>query len=147
MTKFRGSFAAAVGAALLVFLAGAGAGRADDSKDEAKKEVAALAGSWKGQSLVQNGKPAPKEAVEKLRLEIADDKFNGMPFTIDPSAKPKALDLTYEKDGKKLVAKCIYELSGDTLRICRPFKDPSQRPTKFESVDGVNLMVWERSKK
>ena len=128
---------------------------ADPTDEAAKKELKLLAGNWKATSLEKDGQAAPKEIVERFTMRIEGDKcvfINGdqkTPLTvkaIDPASKPKTLDLAQEKDGKTEVTKYIYELDGDTLKLCRSFKDPGQRPEKFTSENGQAVGILKREK-
>ncbi len=58
-------------------------------------------------------------------------------YKLDPTASPKTIDIIK----KDMVELGIYELEGDTLRICLA-KD-LRRPTKFESKSetGRNALV------
>ncbi len=67
-------------------------------------------------------------------------------FKLDPSKKPKAMDLTLEKKGKKETALFIYELDGDNLKLCWR-KPGGKRPTHFTSKDTGGLMILKRNKK
>lgn len=141
---------------VLLGILSAGAVLAADLTDEtAKKELKLAAGTWKAVSFEKNGKAAPKEIVEQFSLVIEGDKWvtiNGEQKTtltlkaIDPTKTPKTLDLSEEKDGKTILIKYIYELEGDTLKLCRSFKDPSQRPEKFSSENGQGVGLLKRAK-
>jgi uncharacterized protein (TIGR03067 family) len=141
---------------VLIGVLTAGVVVAADPTDEAKKELKSITGHWKAVSLEKGGQPAPKELVDQFGLLIEGDKcviVNGDQKTeltvkaIDPTRKPKALDLAQEKDGKTELVKYIYELDGDTLKLCRSFKDPGQRPEKFTSENGQAVGIFKREKK
>jgi hypothetical protein len=58
-------------------------------------------------------------------------------YALDSSTSPKSIDLT--ADGRTEPG--IYDLQGDTLRMCL-FKDTDTRPTAFDSQpDSVNDLV------
>jgi uncharacterized protein (TIGR03067 family) len=70
-----------------------------------------------------------------------------MPFVLDPSQEPKAIDLTMFP-GKTLLG--IYQVDGDSLTLCLDF-DPAgtggRRPTTFRTqpnAPDVNLFVLRR---
>ena len=74
-------------------------------------------------------------AVRILRL--ANSAF------LNPSAKPKALDITGTEGpnkGKTILA--IYERNGDTLRICYDLSGKS-RPAEFKTTAGTQLFLVE----
>ena len=61
----------------------------------------------------------------------------------------KAIDLTLTQGiGKGKVALGIYELDGDTLKLCFPQDEKVARPTKFASTDGSRhvLITMRRQK-
>ncbi len=129
----------------------------DPQKNAPENDKKLLQGSWKGVSLDgPDGKPLPKIA-EAARLVVEGDKwtvFRGeekteYTFVIDPTKTPKTLDVIEEKDGKKLVALCLYELDGDTLKVCRPAPPPrlEPRPEKLAAGNGNALMTLRREKK
>ncbi|MEO2090548.1 MAG: TIGR03067 domain-containing protein, partial [Gemmataceae bacterium] len=84
--------------------------------------------------------------VTKLRLTFKDgkataDRGDGKPdaidYKIDPSTTPKSLDLI-EKNNPMLA---IYELDGDTLKICvSEGGQQGVRPAEMKS-DGKNVAV------
>src|SRR5262245_30371131 len=109
---------------------------AADEKAE-KVELEKFTGTWKGASVVQDGKEMPKaeaEAVklvvagEKYTLKIGDQDIEGT-HNLDPTKKPKQIEAVRTKGpnkGEKMLG--IYELEGDTFKVCfaAPGKD---RPT------------------
>ena len=128
---------------------------AADAKDDAvKKDMDALQGKWQVASMERDGEAVPvaKDAVrvitgDKYEMTLFPDlKIEGK-FKIDPTAKPKTIESTATsgpyKDQELLG---IYELDGDTLKICYalPGKD---RPTEFKSKEGVMLFVHKKVKK
>lgn len=131
-------------------------------QDAAKKEMNRLEGKYKQVSVKVGDAQLPENLVAQLRLEIKGNLYESpsvskgpiikLRFKIDPSKNPKQIDFTIETDGAKEmgVMKCIYELSGDTLRIARPYgTDPDKvdfgdRPKDFDSAQYIE--VWERIK-
>jgi uncharacterized protein (TIGR03067 family) len=72
-----------------------------------------------------------------------DGKGPRCTMTINPAKTPKPLDRTSMVEGKKAVARSIYELDGDTLRLCTPFEFEHVRPRAF-TQDGTYVMVYKR---
>lgn len=62
-------------------------------------------------------------------------------FKLDPSRKPKEIDLIYDPEAKVKSARGIYELEGDSLRLCFPGSPDKDRPTKLESKKGERYML------
>jgi uncharacterized protein (TIGR03067 family) len=102
----------------LAFLASACLAAAPASqKDLAKEDLAKLQGNWEVHSIEAAGQKLPDIKLEKL--VINGNKIEGwddMVFKIDPTKKPKEIDLILEKSGK--VWKGIYSLDGDKLLLC-----------------------------
>ena len=122
-----------------------------------KKDHDLLQGRWVMAALEVNGKLVPEERLRDAFLEIKGDKYITTTknrsietrFTLDPSKKPKTIDMVFtdgEKKGK--VHKGIYELTGDTLKICRGLEANQERPTELATWPGTNvfLVTWKRVK-
>ena len=122
----------------------------DDAKDQTEK----LQGSWQMTKGVRGGQPVPVEKVEKIKVEITNDKIiirddSGerlATFKIDSTKKPAQFDITLAN--QEVPSLGIYKLVGDILTICSANSGES-RPTEFESKEGSKtaLLVLERQKK
>jgi uncharacterized protein (TIGR03067 family) len=129
-----------------VFLIGAGQLRADDQKD--------IQGTWKIEKALKGGNEMSAEERDKTTLEFKEGKAivhmgdREMPadITLDATTKPKNINIKPEKEGKEHLG--IYELKGDTLRICFA-RDGGERPKEFKSQEGSDtmLIVLKRDKK
>ena len=131
---------------------------ADDRADAYKEELAKLAGTWQHVSAEEDGKSAPEDRVKRHTLVITGDRYavrmdgktieEGTVY-IDPSRKPKAIDVYPTKPEGK-VLKGIYEIGeNDTIRACftHPGSDGT-RPTEFSTTKGTGhvLQVCKRVK-
>jgi uncharacterized protein (TIGR03067 family) len=134
--------------AALVFLAAWSLCLADDKEKKDK-----LDGTWKMESAERNGQQAPAELVngfkltvdgEKMKLEAEGREREGT-IKIDAGKKPKEIDITL--DGR--TRKGIYELEGDTLKICHGRPGEETRPSEFTAKEGSNqmIMILKREKK
>jgi uncharacterized protein (TIGR03067 family) len=116
------------------------------------KELKKLAGKWTVVSAEKSGKKAPDGELDNLQVVIAGnklsfkkgDKGEDIPFKIDPSKKPKQIDLTTPK-GETVTG--IYEVTADMLKICASAPGEA-RPTAFASPEGgkIMLLVLKRAK-
>jgi RNA polymerase sigma-70 factor (ECF subfamily) len=112
----------------------------------AEEGDAALKGSWKIVSAELAG--APRE--ESFTMTFADGtytikgrtKTDQGDYRADPSQRPRHIDFV-RKDPKKGPAPGIYEIDGDTLRICYA---RSVRPKSFTTTkdDEAMLLVFKR---
>jgi uncharacterized protein (TIGR03067 family) len=149
---------APLGLALLIALTGLTA--AGDDKDKAVKEDRKkYEGTWQVVSLEVDGNKSDEEDVKKITVvNEADGKWTieveGKVFArgtseIDPTKKPKAVDLTItEGDSKGQTALGIYEFKDDTRKVCLA-PAGKERPTEFSSTAGSGhiLAVLKRVKK
>jgi uncharacterized protein (TIGR03067 family) len=138
-----------------LLLGGVAFGREDAAKDREK-----LQGLWQAVHLEYQGKKAPPKEVEMFVIRIKGDKLTFGPgaddrtstFFLDPTKKPKAMDLRPEDGpakGKRLPV-AIYAIEGDTLKLCLDKEDKGGgRPKEFKTRagDGLALLVFKRVKK
>ena len=113
------------------------------------KDTDTIQGTWLASTAELGGKPFPEEVRKSIKLTIKDGKYTVTvgktpdqgTTKLDPTAKPKAMDITGTEGpnkGKKIPA--IYELDGDTLKICYNLSGKS-RPTEFKTTEGTQLFL------
>jgi uncharacterized protein (TIGR03067 family) len=115
-------------------------------KDKPTKDEDAIQGVWQLDKFEGMEAPPP-EIIGKLHFVFKDGKLDvtmsGMPrdkqgtYKLDPAAKPKTIDLIA---GDERPAPGIYELDGDTLKICLAEGPNAARPTEFKP-DGKRVAV------
>jgi uncharacterized protein (TIGR03067 family) len=123
---------------------------AQDKKDAAAAAVKKLQGTWLVHSQTFEGKPhddmKPSELVfagRTLTIKVKGVADEKMTFTIDPSGKPKAMDVRPEKkpEAGVVVGAMIYELDGDTLKVCIGLPRPKELTDKDQP-----LLILKRKK-
>jgi uncharacterized protein (TIGR03067 family) len=151
-----------VSAALMTVTAVAGCGKkeaanntreresfAAAAQDVPKEDGAKLQGTWKVVALEAGGSKAPEDAVKELRVLIAGDRisFSGTPedllaYQLDPAARPRTMDIcdgdtpdSFEKE----CGKAIYEMEGDTLKLCFSQATDVDRPKNFNTAGTTYL--------
>ena len=111
----------------------------DEKADDAK----AMTGTWSIEKATLKGEDST-DIFKGAVLTIADGKyvvdFAGQldkgTLTLDLSKKPKRMTIEgTEGPNKGKTIPCIYEISGDTVRICYEL-DGKEAPTAFESKAG-----------
>jgi uncharacterized protein (TIGR03067 family) len=129
-----------------------GATPIDDTKTDQKE----LQGKWIVTSGVIDGNAIPKDQIkghlthngEKYTWSAGGDQKGSGKFKIDSSKKPKTMDCV-PADGplEGQTVEEIYELNGDTLKICFAFPG-NPRPTEFKSEAGSGrwLFTYRRAK-
>jgi uncharacterized protein (TIGR03067 family) len=113
----------------------------------------ALEGAWQMVSGKSNGNQVPDDLVRQTELVFAKDKLTGKipgiersaSYRIDPSHDPRWIDITVQggpRNGKTFYG--IYELEGDSLRLCLSRKTlSSDRPTEFVSTRSSDTELLE----
>ena len=130
---------------LVLALAAALPAFAADSLNDAK----AVQGSWVPATAELGGQPMTEAVLKTISLKLDNGKYEvlvgGNPdrgtYSIDSASKPKSMTITGTEGpnhGKTFPA--IYELKGDTLRICYDLSG-AKRPTEFKSVAGTKLYL------
>lgn len=120
----------------------------------AKAELERFTGTWRGVSVVRDGKDVPKADAEAVRLVVAGDKYTLTEgaeavegtHSVDPTKKPKEIDAVRTKGphkGEKMLG--VYELTGDTFIVCfaAPGKD---RPQELKAGPGLRVLTLKRDK-
>jgi len=147
----------------------------EPSKEELiKKDVSKLQGDWRLVALEQNGvKTDSFPAGSELLFRVKDAKYSSRSdngpwqhmgeLKLDPTQKPKAMDVTFGEGERKELAKAIYEIDGDKLRLAylreermggaeavfsdeRP-KDFKMKPVEDKKEPHLRVLYLERVKK
>jgi uncharacterized protein (TIGR03067 family) len=113
----------------------------DDAKD--------IEGTWKVVSLANDGSPrAESEMIfviggGKITPIVGGKAKNTGRYDLDATTTPKSIDLLESPRG---IARGIYSLSGDELKMCIAEKPGAPRPTKFEpeATSGTAVVVLKR---
>ena len=126
---------------------------AEGKTDDAKKDQEALQGAWKVVSSEAGGKGQTEQFKDHLLVFEGDTfalkKGNDVglkgTFKLDPSEKPRAIDMTIAEGGqegdKGKVLHGIYELSKGTLKWCTAEPGGTDRPKEFSTKEGINHML------
>ncbi|HZU36492.1 MAG TPA: TIGR03067 domain-containing protein [Gemmataceae bacterium] len=132
----------------LVVATGTGV-RADDKADVAK-ELKKFQGVWTFESVEAGGKKAPADQFKGVTVTFAGNKHTVKKGDqvlqvgiqkLDPSKSPKAIDVRIiEGPNKGAVMLGIYEINGDTLKVCFD-ESGKKRPTEFKSAPGSETFV------
>jgi uncharacterized protein (TIGR03067 family) len=134
---------------------------AADAKDDSRKDMEKLQGSWSIASITYDGGDVPADIVSKLRFEIKDDVFavkgeeevakeyGKAKVKLDAAAKPRLIDFHVSEGSEKDAdIEGIYEWTGaDEIKICAKVIG-KERPNEFASPDNsrIVLMVLKREK-
>jgi len=126
---------------------------AADPPDDAK----AVQGSWTPARAELAGQPVADDVLKIISLKLESGKYEVFvgdkpdrgTYTIDSTTKPKSMTITgTEGPNNGRTYPAIYELKGDTLRICYDLSG-AKRPTEFKSSAGTKLylVTYNRKKK
>lgn len=129
----------------------------DKAPKDAKAELEKLTGTWKGVSVVRDGKEVPKPEAEAVRLVVTGEKYTLTEgaeeiegtHKLDPTKTPKEIDAIRTKGPHKgETMKGIYQLSEDSFVVCfaAPGKD-RPKELKAEGGPGLRVLAFKREKK
>lgn len=117
--------------------------------DKAPATDEKLYGTWTLTAAELKGMALPNPDAAELTIVISKDgkavmktkeKTTDATYKVDPAKTPKEIDIIPPaSDASKPTLKCVYEVDGDTLKICIPISGPTKRPT---AVDGKENMLW-----
>lgn len=141
-------FMAALGFVAVLGLLNVAVVRAGDAED-----LAAMKGTWSIVSAERDGKDVTDgtvtmtfDGVAKVAVKRGDKQIFDGTAKLDAAKSPKTIDVTQESDGelKGKTIPGIYELDGDTLKVC----SGKERPTDFTAAAGSGrfLRVYRRAK-
>jgi uncharacterized protein (TIGR03067 family) len=118
---------------------------AADSPDDTK----AVQGSWTPAKAELGGQAMTTAVLKIISLKLDNGNYEVSvgghldkgTYTMDSTARPKSITINgTEGPNSGRTFPAIYELKGDTLRICYDLSG-AQRPTEFKSVAGTRLYL------
>ena len=137
------------------FAASAGSGTRADAKADLEKEARKFQGTWTFESSETAGNELPTGELKGFLLTFEGNKHTVKKGDeviqvgiqkLDPSKSPKTIDVTMtEGPSKGTVMLGIYEIDGDTLKLCWN-KPGGERPKEFAGKDKAGYMVLKREK-
>jgi uncharacterized protein (TIGR03067 family) len=112
-------------------------------------DAAAMQGNWKPVRAELGGAPLPDAVLKLISLKLENGKYEVLVgdapdkgnYTLDSGANPKGITVTGTAGpnvGQTFPS--IYELNGDTLRICYDLSG-AKRPTEFKTAAGTKLYL------
>ena len=115
--------------------------------DDAKQE---LDGTWVVESVVRDPKEKGAREGKSFRVMIPgeavvveaaqkDTILGTLAIKLDAAKKPKSVEITPE--GEKEAVLAIYELEGDTLKVCWGPLEKKEAPTQFSAKPGSRQSV------
>lgn len=120
-----------------------------------KKELEKIAGKWQPTMMQLGETKFTAEQIKQTTLIIEVDKYHvnvsGQSdkgtLKLDPKAKPKSMDIVgTEGPNKGKSFPAIYEIEGDSLKICYALEG-TKRPTEFKvSGEKVLLVTYQKVK-
>jgi uncharacterized protein (TIGR03067 family) len=130
---------------MAIYLCGvASVSMADDNADALKK----LNGEWAVVSMEVAGTKRPEAAAKAIKLVNKDGEYTVTAespdkgtFTVDTSKTPKTMTIKgVDGPNKGKTFLCIYELSGDEMKICYDLTG-KEHPKEFKTEAGKLLML------
>jgi uncharacterized protein (TIGR03067 family) len=112
-------------------------------------DAQAVQGNWQPAKAELAGQPLSDAVLKTISLKLVHGKYEVFvgdkpdrgTYTVDSTTRPGSMLITGTEgpnQGKTFPA--IYELKGDTLRICYDLSG-AKRPTEFKTVAGTRLYL------
>lgn len=144
-------FSLLIASLLVVSMLLAGCKNDNNSKASADKEskTAQIEGTWIPASAELSGAPFPEQILKTMKLVLTEKTYTVFvgsvsdigAITLHPGGEPKSMDIHGTEGpnmGKTFLA--IYELTGDTLKICYDLSEKS-RPQGFGTAPNTKLFL------
>ena len=124
------------------------------TEDQDKKGDTKIHGTWTVESFKDSGREENKKGTtctitkDTITFSREGKKIISIKYTVDTSKNPRWMTLKTKSNKRDTTLPGIYELKGDTLRIC--YNEGEDRATKFVSERGSSanerLIVMQRKK-
>jgi len=140
-----------MGATGLLVLASTSLFAADVRDDAARAEIKKFDGTWKLVSVESHGQtrmnPPDSWVIQDGYAKVYAHKSHLLSYIhkVDPGRKPKAIDQYTEFHDHKPTTKPvrgIYEIDGDTWKICYNMSAGAERPKQFTGAKDTNCALY-----
>jgi uncharacterized protein (TIGR03067 family) len=120
-----------------------------------KSDEKAMQGTWRPVKAELAGEASPEAVLKTIVLKLEGDKYEANvggqvdkgTCKLDPTAKPKGLTIVgTDGPNKGKTFPCIYELTGDTLKVCYDLAG-KKAPTEFKTAAGTQHYLVEYARK
>ncbi len=126
----------------------------DPEQDGVKREMVKFQGTWQFVSVEVDGTKTPYMGFtvvvkgDQWTVCEGDRCAAKVTLELDPTKKPKTIDLVYVDVEKKGRIRGIYSLEGDRLTVCYRNSEKGDRPTEFATKpdSGFVLLRLKRQK-
>jgi uncharacterized protein (TIGR03067 family) len=125
-----------------------------DAQDAGKKDLQRLQGTWVMAALEVNGKDVGVDKVQGTTLTIKGDRYavkvkdkvHECVIRLNAKRDPPTIDMIFADAAGDKTHKGIYEIKGDTFRICRGLGADQERPGQLATWPGTNYFVvtWKK---
>ena len=108
-------------------------------------------GAWVGHEITESGEPMEQERVRgfemsfqgaEVSVRMGEQNATGK-IELDDTKSPKWINITLGEGKDVMTIPAIYEVAGDTLRLCHPDGE-GERPKKFVAAKGFVLGIFKR---
>lgn len=131
---------------MLTFLLATNSLMSFDNQNAIEKDYTLFSGVWAFDLIEVNGVKQPDVpfdthkmivvSAERRFVVVQGKKITRGVFQMDPTRTPKEIDVTATNNqGKTLTTLAIYELEGNTYKVCSSFRS-NERPSEFLSKPG-----------
>jgi uncharacterized protein (TIGR03067 family) len=111
---------------------------------EAPTDLERLQGTWMAVSGRQHVEFVVSDYLFAMRFRDGETCLGT--FRLGPQCRPKTMDMRIDEGPARYrgkIARCIYELDGDTLRWCPAEPGNEQRPSTFPSATDMRFLCLE----
>jgi uncharacterized protein (TIGR03067 family) len=120
---------------------------------QSKTDAQAILGTWRIVSAQAGGREVPDDQVPRDQVTFEEKTYTQKnpdgknveegEYVLDAGKSPKTMDMivkTGQYAGKKQL--CVYELDGDTLKVCAAEPGDDDRPTALDTKAGDRATLF-----
>src|SRR5439155_19869455 len=131
----------------ILLIAVAGLALLPTQDNAAKKDLAAMEGTWTLVGMEVDGQELPAEKLQGTVLTIRGNKYglvtrgkqHDVEISLNPGETPKEIDMKFlHGPNKDRVGRGTYHLEGNALKICCGLDPQEERPASFKTEWQIN---------